>query len=249
MPQCYQFLVTSPHELYHSIYHFVEGLFWFNKRPLLKVEKSEPCGNFDDDHLLEFWSRRESNARAQPSNTSKFVWLILISWWLSLVWLTNWQLFITFPQNGLPIALLSNKKITVRPISCFQPHTSYQKILGYHIAGYAPALYPCNPAICPHKMMANPHDTSWKSLVGYRSHDIAHGSSWDLAYSNIWGAQITRQSFTSGKSHGIFPPVVDHCPEETQGFSLYSQNIWLVVWTPLKNISQLGWLFPIYGKI
>ena len=26
-------------------------------------------------------------------------------------------------------------------------------------------------------------------------------------------------------------------------------NIWLVVWTPLKNISQLGWLFPIYGKI
>ena len=24
---------------------------------------------------------------------------------------------------------------------------------------------------------------------------------------------------------------------------------WLVVWTPLKNISQLGWLFPIYGKI
>ena len=25
--------------------------------------------------------------------------------------------------------------------------------------------------------------------------------------------------------------------------------IWLVVWTPLKNISQLGWLFPIYWKI
>ena len=25
--------------------------------------------------------------------------------------------------------------------------------------------------------------------------------------------------------------------------------IWLVVWTHLKNISQLGWLFPIYGKI
>ena len=24
---------------------------------------------------------------------------------------------------------------------------------------------------------------------------------------------------------------------------------WLVVWTSLKNISQLGWLFPIYGKI
>ena len=26
-------------------------------------------------------------------------------------------------------------------------------------------------------------------------------------------------------------------------------DFWLVVWTPLKNISQLGWLFPIYGKI
>ena len=25
--------------------------------------------------------------------------------------------------------------------------------------------------------------------------------------------------------------------------------IWLVVSTPLKNISQLGWFFPIYGKI
>ena len=24
---------------------------------------------------------------------------------------------------------------------------------------------------------------------------------------------------------------------------------WLVVWTPVKNISQLGWLFPKYGKI
>ena len=25
--------------------------------------------------------------------------------------------------------------------------------------------------------------------------------------------------------------------------------IWLVVWASLKSISQLGWLFPIYGKI
>ena len=24
--------------------------------------------------------------------------------------------------------------------------------------------------------------------------------------------------------------------------------LWLVVWTPLKNINQLGWLFPIYGN-
>ena len=29
----------------------------------------------------------------------------------------------------------------------------------------------------------------------------------------------------------------------------FATYIWLVVWTPLKNISQLGWLFPINGKI
>ena len=30
---------------------------------------------------------------------------------------------------------------------------------------------------------------------------------------------------------------------------VYTHSIWLVVSTPLKNISQLGLLFPIYGKI
>ena len=33
----------------------------------------------------------------------------------------------------------------------------------------------------------------------------------------------------------------------TLGMSL--ELFWLVVSTPLKNISQLGWLFPTYGKI
>ena len=31
--------------------------------------------------------------------------------------------------------------------------------------------------------------------------------------------------------------------------TMMSTMIWLVVWTPLKNISQLGWLFLIYGKM
>ena len=31
--------------------------------------------------------------------------------------------------------------------------------------------------------------------------------------------------------------------------TLHTTMSWLVVWTPLKNISQLGWLFQIYGKI
>ena len=30
---------------------------------------------------------------------------------------------------------------------------------------------------------------------------------------------------------------------------LTNSQSWLVVSTPLKNISELGWLFPIYGKI
>ena len=30
---------------------------------------------------------------------------------------------------------------------------------------------------------------------------------------------------------------------------MVNNNTWLVVSTPLKNISQLGWFFPIYGKI
>ena len=29
----------------------------------------------------------------------------------------------------------------------------------------------------------------------------------------------------------------------------FTHSNWLVLSTPLKNISQLGWLFPIYGKI
>ena len=33
------------------------------------------------------------------------------------------------------------------------------------------------------------------------------------------------------------------------GISIRKMMIWLVVSTPLKNISQLGWLFPIYAKI
>ena len=39
--------------------------------------------------------------------------------------------------------------------------------------------------------------------------------------------------------------------DETGGKSKITWSLvyWLVVWTPLKNISQLGWLFPIYGKI
>ena len=36
---------------------------------------------------------------------------------------------------------------------------------------------------------------------------------------------------------------------ETSRRQTSSNFHWLVVWTPLKNVSQLGWLFPIYGTI
>jgi hypothetical protein len=39
---------------------------------------------------------------------------------------------------------------------------------------------------------------------------------------------------------------VDECG---QFLVQYTNQVWLVVSTPLKNISQLGLLFPIYGKI
>ena len=49
--------------------------------------------------------------------------------------------------------------------------------------------------------------------------------------------------------------VQGHDPEVgAWAFRLTGKNMeqidtWLVVSTPLKNISQLGWFFPIYGKI
>ena len=37
--------------------------------------------------------------------------------------------------------------------------------------------------------------------------------------------------------------------EEKMVADFWCKIFWLVVWTTLKNISQLGWLFSIYGKI
>ena len=37
--------------------------------------------------------------------------------------------------------------------------------------------------------------------------------------------------------------------EGAKAKSMCKKKFWLVVWTPLKNISQLAWLCPIYGKI
>jgi hypothetical protein len=50
---------------------------------------------------------------------------------------------------------------------------------------------------------------------------------------------------------GLFSAImVSECFPKNKPISKnMSTNCWLVVSTPLKNISQLGLLFPIYGKI
>ena len=50
----------------------------------------------------------------------------------------------------------------------------------------------------------------------------------------------------TGKS---WPHFLGSDEREKEVRKLYSEEFWLVVWTPLNNISQLGWLSPIYGKI
>ena len=55
-----------------------------------------------------------------------------------------------------------------------------------------------------------------------------------------------------GHEHSVFQPFGNQNLPVTRHvwwLQRVPMFIWLVVSTPLKNISQLGWLFPIYGKI
>jgi hypothetical protein len=52
------------------------------------------------------------------------------------------------------------------------------------------------------------------------------------------------------KKNGIYNPTTYYRNKHTRKIHLLNSiHIWLVVSTPLKNISQLGVLFPIHGKI
>ena len=68
-----------------------------------------------------------------------------------------------------------------------------------------------------------------KQMVGCSPQfsDKSHG------YESKWGASIKKLEKKVPQSTPIMAPIIH----------------WLVVSTPLKNISQLGWLFPIYRKI
>ena len=58
-------------------------------------------------------------------------------------------------------------------------------------------------------------------------------------------ADNLRHAVIEGASQELHIQILES--QDTQPYLL--TFIWLVVSTPLKNISQLGWLFPIYGKI
>ena len=57
----------------------------------------------------------------------------------------------------------------------------------------------------------------------------------------------------SPSTHTTAGPVNISCATPTlnhlRNAGWLDEFIWLVVWTPLKNISQLGWLFQIYGTV
>jgi hypothetical protein len=63
---------------------------------------------------------------------------------------------------------------------------------------------------------------------------LIYGYIYGYIYSTIFGLNSTIFMTTS---------------QETLLLKPHYLLIWLVLSTPLKNISQLGWLFPTYGKI
>ena len=93
-----------------------------------------------------------------------------------------------------------------------------------------------NPAEYPQAMdQISPPEHIWLRSSGRRHPGHLPPLSWHLRWPWAWEEPVEVASCGCqllGKNMGTF-----------------SEFIWLVVSTPLKNISQLGWLFPIYGKI
>ena len=58
---------------------------------------------------------------------------------------------------------------------------------------------------------------------------------------------IFQQTYDLWKNHQFHPNCGYHVPRTARNIPVFISS-WLVFSTPLKNISQLGWLFPIYGK-
>jgi len=92
--------------------------------------------------------------------------------------------------------------------------------------------------------------TSWSNDHSKRPHHIEDCMRYKIIY-GLWRPfNDFRTRLANVRCH--LPPTWQcvHCLSlECDTLLLGHEQIWLVVSTPLKNISQLGLLFPIYGKI
>ena len=84
----------------------------------------------------------------------------------------------------------------------------------------------------------------------YSYHFIPRFSKWECQFSRHCMVFLFHYHFATWPSAFKVGPkktcnLWDHQHPSTQ----LQMDYWLVVSTPLKNINQLGWLFPIYGKI
>ena len=111
--------------------------------------------------------------------------------------------------------------------------------------------------------MLNGHNFSFLGLQIWW--DARSGSRWLMAYHiNIYQPSTMIYGLSSQVAHGEFRHwkksianpfsfIHSHPPKNQLGpyqhIIYYIYIYWLVVSTPLKNISQLRLLFPIYGKI
>ena len=88
--------------------------------------------------------------------------------------------------------------------------------------------------------------------------------SWSIIYPSSWLAQshdfpkladqgtVLYRAQQGGRAPYGMGGLGDHSPPSParrRGNSCHELVIWLVVWNPLKNFNQVGWLFQIYGKI
>ena len=105
---------------------------------------------------------------------------------------------------------------------------------------------------------------SLHSEIAKRSPQIWHGNfknGHDLgtfsSKSNFWGSMVDLGLFRwcmlscsspshGGKVWGVWVQASKSATNQSWGLELIK---WLVVRTPLKNHSQLGWLFPVHGKM
>ena len=93
-------------------------------------------------------------------------------------------------------------------------------------------------------------NTSWEYTMTYASKSSPNMTWWEAHNGHLAARTRGKHPVRRDACPGLFrsrPLMFDSFGDPQ--LMLDSWYDWLVVWTPLKDISQLGWLFPIYGKI